>query len=352
MQFDRHGNRIWRQAQTLLDSEHVRRAVGEVAVPFGVCAEPSNVTAGGGACPFRFRCAGCDHFRTDVSYLPDLHAYLDDLLRTRERLLAATDDSTTGPAPKPCPSDQEISRIRRLISQISASLDELTADERPHIDQAVAVVRRHRATKLGMPAHPPGRCPTLRPGANHMTSPATAATSAMSPAAAPTPPAAASGSSPPIAAPPAATRSPYPPSPRAPVSTAHFSTATATCSNTSTPSKPNHPTRPAADPPSAGHRCTPTCSLPSNAPPGWPPAPSNSKNAYPNCSANKPGTQQDSAHPADIDQLHQHITPLEQQTADLRLQLEERDQDLAAARAANREFMTQLNSPANRTTPH
>jgi hypothetical protein len=72
MQFDRHGNRIWRHAQALLDSEHARHAVGQVAVPFGVCAEPSNVKAGGGACPFRFRCAGCDHFRTDVSYLPDL----------------------------------------------------------------------------------------------------------------------------------------------------------------------------------------------------------------------------------------------------------------------------------------
>ena len=29
------------------------------------------------------------HFRTDISYLPDLHAYLDDLLRNRERVLAA-----------------------------------------------------------------------------------------------------------------------------------------------------------------------------------------------------------------------------------------------------------------------
>jgi hypothetical protein len=47
--------------------------------------------------------------------------------------------------------------------------------------------------------------------------------------------------------------------------------------------------------------------------------------------------------PADIDALHQKITHLEQQTADLRLQLGERDQDLNAARAANRELMTQLN---------
>jgi hypothetical protein len=50
--------------------------------------------------------------------------------------------------------------------------------------------------------------------------------------------------------------------------------------------------------------------------------------------------------PADIDALHQKITHLEQHAIDLRLQLEERDQDLDAARAANRELMTRLNAPA------
>ncbi|MFE9484728.1 hypothetical protein ACFYNM_39880 [Streptomyces spororaveus] len=80
------GTRVWRKAQSLLDSEHVRRAIGEVSVPYGVCQEPSNVAAGGQSCPIRFRCVGCDHFRTDVSYLPDLQAYLADLLRSRERL--------------------------------------------------------------------------------------------------------------------------------------------------------------------------------------------------------------------------------------------------------------------------
>jgi hypothetical protein len=64
MQFDRHGNRIWRDALALLDSEHARYAVGSVAVPYGTCTQPANVQAGGGACPVRFRCAGCDHFRT------------------------------------------------------------------------------------------------------------------------------------------------------------------------------------------------------------------------------------------------------------------------------------------------
>jgi len=47
--------------------------------------------------------------------------------------------------------------------------------------------------------------------------------------------------------------------------------------------------------------------------------------------------------PADIDVLNQRIVHLEQQVIDQRLQLAERDEDLAAARATNRELMTQLN---------
>ncbi len=150
LQFDRHGNRTWQQAKTLLDSEHVRRAVGEVVVPFGVCAEPSNVKAGGHACPYRFRCVGCDHFRTDVSYLPDLQAHLDDLLRNRERLLAAIDVDEWARA-EAMPSTEEITRLRRLIHRITTELDTLTSDDRHQIEQAVATVRRTRTVTLGMP---------------------------------------------------------------------------------------------------------------------------------------------------------------------------------------------------------
>ena len=150
MAFDRHGNRIWRQAQALLDSEHARRAIGQVAVPFGVCAEPSNVKAGGQACPFRFRCAGCDHFCTDVSYLPDLQAYLDDLLRTRERLLA-TSDLDQWARVEAMPSDEEIRRIRWLITRIRTGLEHLTPEQHEQVEQAITIVRRHRSTMLGMP---------------------------------------------------------------------------------------------------------------------------------------------------------------------------------------------------------
>jgi hypothetical protein len=48
--------------------------------------------------------------------------------------------------------------------------------------------------------------------------------------------------------------------------------------------------------------------------------------------------------PADTDALTQQITHLEQQVIDLRIQMEERDEELAAARAANRELMAQLNA--------
>jgi hypothetical protein len=53
--------------------------------------------------------------------------------------------------------------------------------------------------------------------------------------------------------------------------------------------------------------------------------------------------------PDDIDRLKHQVVTLEQHAIDLRLQLEERDQDLDAARAANRELMTRLNAPAPTT---
>ncbi|MCB5273739.1 hypothetical protein BJG92_03037 [Arthrobacter sp. SO5] len=49
--------------------------------------------------------------------------------------------------------------------------------------------------------------------------------------------------------------------------------------------------------------------------------------------------------PDDVDRLHHRVTELEQHTAEQRRQLSERDDELDAARAANRELMTRLNRP-------
>ncbi|MET8848492.1 hypothetical protein [Amycolatopsis sp. NPDC004625] len=50
--------------------------------------------------------------------------------------------------------------------------------------------------------------------------------------------------------------------------------------------------------------------------------------------------------PTDIEHLQRQITHLEQQVVDLRGQLEERDQELDAARTANRELIANLNRRA------
>ena len=52
--------------------------------------------------------------------------------------------------------------------------------------------------------------------------------------------------------------------------------------------------------------------------------------------------------PDDIDQLQQRIASLESEVADVRIQLDERSEELAAARLANRELMTRVNAPGAR----
>jgi integrase len=151
VQFNGRGEHVWSQARVLLESEHQRIAVGQVAIPFGICTEPSNVQAGGGACPFRFRCLGCGHFRSDPSYLPELRDYLDMLLRDRERIRAATELDEWAQA-EAMPSEAEIERLRQLIRRVEHDLDALDANERRQIDEAVQVVRRTRQTvHLGLP---------------------------------------------------------------------------------------------------------------------------------------------------------------------------------------------------------
>ena len=68
---------------------HLREHISWVAVPMGKCSEPTNVRAGGQACPIRYQCAGCPHFESDPSYLPELRAYADELRKEREAMLAA-----------------------------------------------------------------------------------------------------------------------------------------------------------------------------------------------------------------------------------------------------------------------
>jgi integrase len=113
-----------------------------VSVPFGNCTEPSNVTAGGGACPIRFQCAGCGFYRPDPSYLPALEQHVAGLRADRETAHAigaasyVTDNLTA-----------EIDAFTRVAEKMRHRLAELTPDEREEVEHASKMLRRARAAR-------------------------------------------------------------------------------------------------------------------------------------------------------------------------------------------------------------
>jgi hypothetical protein len=118
---------------------HLREHLSWVAVPMGKCSEPTNVRSGGQACPIRYQCAGCPHFESDPSYLPELRAYADDLRREREAMLAA------GAA------DWAVAHVARQLEVIvghirthEGLLDRLPGDERAVIEDASVTLRKAR----------------------------------------------------------------------------------------------------------------------------------------------------------------------------------------------------------------
>jgi hypothetical protein len=121
-----------------------------VAVPFGNCTEPSNVKAGGEACPIRFQCAGCGFYRPDPSYLPALEQHIAALRADRETAHAigaaayVTDNLTA-----------EIRAFSHVAEQMHRRLAELAPHEREEVEQASKLLRRARvARQLPVIAHP------------------------------------------------------------------------------------------------------------------------------------------------------------------------------------------------------
>jgi integrase len=113
-----------------------------VSVPFGNCTEPSNVKAGGGACPIRFQCAGCGFYRPDPSYLPALEQHIAALRVDREtaEAIGAADyviDNLSA----------EIRAFTDLADTMRRRLDELPPGERDEVEQASKILRRARAAR-------------------------------------------------------------------------------------------------------------------------------------------------------------------------------------------------------------
>jgi len=113
-----------------------------VAVPFGNCTEPSNVTAGGGACPIRFQCAGCGFYRPDPSYLPALEQHVASLRADAEtaRAMDAADYVLAS-------MTAETDAFTATADTMRRKLTELDPAQRAEVEEASRILRRDRAAR-------------------------------------------------------------------------------------------------------------------------------------------------------------------------------------------------------------
>lgn len=130
-------DRSGRPAPMASNTAYERRSV---AVPFGGCVEPSNVKAGGHACPIRFQCAGCGFYRPDPSYLPAIEDHIRSLKADRET--AAAMDSEEWVVRNL--SDQ-VAAFKDVAGKMKAVMDQLSDEERTEIEEASKILRKTRA---------------------------------------------------------------------------------------------------------------------------------------------------------------------------------------------------------------
>lgn len=117
-----------------------RYELRSVAVPFGNCIEPSNVTAGGKQCPIRFQCAGCGFYRPDPSYLPAIEDHANALKADRETALAIdAEDFVLRNL-----TDQAVA-FGQVAAAMRTKLHSLPETARAELEQASALLRKARA---------------------------------------------------------------------------------------------------------------------------------------------------------------------------------------------------------------
>ncbi|MGW7283020.1 tyrosine-type recombinase/integrase [Streptomyces sp. NPDC054844] len=126
-----------------------------VAVPFGNCTEPSNVKAGGKACPIRFQCAACPFYRPDPSYLPVIEDHIRSLKADKEMAVMMEADEFVVRN-----LDDQITAFRGTVDTLRKLVEAMGQEERDEVEQASTVLRKVRAAQghgsvsLGMPGFP------------------------------------------------------------------------------------------------------------------------------------------------------------------------------------------------------
>lgn len=110
-------------------------ARGSVATPLGLCTEPTNVKAGGQACPARSKCGGCTYFRANVSHLPLIDAHIVALTTDLELARPIADtwvlESLTA----------EISSYRKIRRLLADTKTRLSPAEQNEIDRATELLQ-------------------------------------------------------------------------------------------------------------------------------------------------------------------------------------------------------------------
>lgn len=129
---DRHGT-----ATPCSSTAYEQRSVG---VPFGGCTEPTNVKAGGHACPIRFQCSGCGFYRPDPSYLPAIEDHANSLRADREKARAMDAagfviDNLTA----------QITSYEDVARKMREQMAALPEEEQAELEEAAVVLRRVRA---------------------------------------------------------------------------------------------------------------------------------------------------------------------------------------------------------------
>ncbi|MFD7338493.1 tyrosine-type recombinase/integrase [Streptomyces violascens] len=113
-----------------------------VQVPFGGCVEPSNVKAGGQACPIRFQCAGCGFYRPDPSYLAAIEDQIRDLKTDKETALAmGTDEFVIRNL------QDQIDAYKKVAANMHEQIAGLPEAEREELMESVKVLRKSRAAR-------------------------------------------------------------------------------------------------------------------------------------------------------------------------------------------------------------
>lgn len=132
---DRHGNQVG------IGTGRLQLKI--TPVPYGDCAEPSNVAAGGTACQLRYQCAGCGFFRPNPSHIPEIEK---EILKLRSQLRISEASDTAGyllDAQRGLITDYE-----KVLAKMRDRLAQLPDAERAEIDTMSEVMRRARNASL------------------------------------------------------------------------------------------------------------------------------------------------------------------------------------------------------------